>query len=107
MYKALEKFDKNYTIFRFKDRIRDPLPSGYRDILMNLKMSNGHIVEFRLHIKAIDDVTDIGHKLYTKRRTLEAIGKTRKLSDAEIETIIKLEQEELNLNKKAWNNIKK
>lgn len=50
LYFALEKFSKENRILKIKDRIQDPL-NGYRDILMNIKMKNGHIVEFRLHLK--------------------------------------------------------
>jgi uncharacterized protein YdcH (DUF465 family) len=62
-------------ILKIKDRIKEPLESGYRDILMNLKMSNGHIVEFRLHLKAIGEADAIGHSLYEQARSIEATVK--------------------------------
>lgn len=61
LYDALEKIIDSgvIEIIRFKDRIAKPLGSGYRDILMNAKMSNGHIVEFRLHLKRIDYAAEV------------------------------------------------
>lgn len=106
LYDALEKIiDSNVIeIIRFKDRIAKPLASGYRDILMNAKMSNGHIVEFRLHLKRMDYADKIqgGHKLYQQRRTLEAISESRNLTKSEIKKMIKLIEREKKIYEKAW-----
>lgn len=42
------------------------------------------IVEFRLHLKEMDDVAgSAGHKLYEQQRNLDAILTTRPLTKAE------------------------
>jgi len=105
LYKALENFHKEYKILKFKDRIQNPLSSGYRDILMNIEMKNGHVVEFRLHLKEIDDATIIGHKLYQQRRILEAISTTRDLTVDEMKTMFKLINAEKELYNNAWEKI--
>jgi hypothetical protein len=71
LYKALEKIDKKAEIVRIKDRFIKPAPGGYRDILINVKQSNGHVTELQLHSKQILDVKGgTGHKLYEKIREI-------------------------------------
>ncbi len=104
LYKGLEKFNKQFKILKIKDRIQEPL-NGYRDILMNIKMKNGHIAEFRLHLKEMDEVADgIGHKLYEEVRSIKAsaVNENRKLSIDEFNRIKKLEEESLKLYNDAW-----
>ncbi|WP_162846413.1 hypothetical protein [Flavobacterium dankookense] len=106
LYIALNKFNKEYKILKIKDRIQQPL-NGYRDILMNIEMKNGHIVEFRLHLKEMDEVAEgIGHKLYEERRNLEAIYTRRELTIQEQITINKLKKQEKILYDEVWNKIK-
>lgn len=107
LYFALEKFSKEYKILKIKDRIQQPL-NGYRDILMNIEMKNGHIVEFRLHLKDMDKVADgVGHKLYEEVRSIKAKAEieNRKLNITEFNKIKKLENASLKLYDKAWNKI--
>jgi hypothetical protein len=71
LYKALDKIDKKAEIVRIKDRFIKPAPGGYRDILINLKQSNGHVTELQLHSKQILDVKGgTGHKLYEQIRKI-------------------------------------
>ena len=104
LYIALNRFNKEYKILKIKDRIQKPL-NGYRDVLMNIEMKNGHIVEFRLHIKAMDEAADVGHKIYEQRRTLEAKSSQRKLTVREKELIETLTLKEKELYDSAWNKI--
>ena len=105
LYSALEKFNKKYKILKIKDRIQNPF-NGYRDILMNVQMENGHIVEFRLHLKEMDEVAEeIGHQLYEAQRSLEAISKTRNLTKEEKIKIFDLKKEQLELYQKTWKKI--
>lgn len=107
LYSALEKFSSEYKILKIKDRIQKPLTSGYRDILMNIEMKNGHIVEFRLHLKDIDKAAESGHKLYQERRSLEAISTHRELTVPEQIRVEKLISQEENIYEKAWQQILK
>lgn len=60
---------------RIKDRFKAPL-EGYRDVMMNVRMTNGHIVEVQLHLKAILDVKNgPGHPLYEEIRAIDARAK--------------------------------
>jgi hypothetical protein len=60
-----------------KDRFVKPADSGYRDILPNVRMSNGHIAELRLHLESIDKFVGIEHTSYHVRRSIETIAKAR------------------------------
>jgi hypothetical protein len=73
LYKALPSVEKALggKLIRVKDRIRNPVSSGYGDILMNVRMSNGHVAEFRLHLKAVDGAAKIEHPLYQVRRSIK------------------------------------
>ncbi|WP_299884217.1 hypothetical protein [uncultured Lacinutrix sp.] len=105
VYISLGKFNDEFNILKIKDRILKPI-NGYRDILMNIKMSNGHIVEFRLHLKAMDEVADgVGHKLYEKQRSLEALSKTRRLTKEEKIKISQLSKKQFELYETAWKEI--
>jgi len=101
----MEKFSGEYKILKIKDRIQQPL-NGYRDILMNIEMKNGHIVEFRLHLKEMDDVAGgAGHKLYEQQRSLDAILATRSLSKTEKDIYKDLVSKQNKLYERAWNSI--
>lgn len=107
LYRALQKFHKENKILKIKDRIQKPL-NGYRDILMNIEAKNGHIVEFRLHLKEMDEVADgIGHKLYEEVRSIKAkaIIENRKLTIDEFNNIKNLEEKSLKLYDEAWTKI--
>lgn len=105
VYKALEKFAKEFEILKFSDKIQKPF-NGYRDITLNIKRQNGHIIEFKLTLREMDDAAqNVGHKLYEQQRTLEAISKKRKLTISEKKRIKKLADKQFELYNEAWNNI--
>lgn len=55
-----------------KDRFNRPTMVGYRDIMMNVRYSNGHIGELQVHIKSMLKAKKIGHKLYEQVRDIES-----------------------------------
>lgn len=74
--KALAAIEASVEIVRKKDRFEKPLPSGYRDVLLNVKTSNGHVCELQLHLKQILEVKNgPGHALYEEIRAIEAVAK--------------------------------
>jgi ppGpp synthetase/RelA/SpoT-type nucleotidyltranferase len=78
LYLGLAHAEKVFgnKIVQIKDRFVEPASnSGYRDILLNVKMSNGHIAEFRLHLKEIDKFADMEHALYELTRSLSESAK--------------------------------
>ncbi|MFG1776060.1 toxin glutamine deamidase domain-containing protein [Micromonospora sp. NPDC049048] len=79
LYDALDELnrDPRVVIVGIKDRFLRPMRSGYRDILVNLRMSNGHVAELRLHLAAIDEVAKWEHPLYEVRRDIEALAEAQ------------------------------
>jgi ppGpp synthetase/RelA/SpoT-type nucleotidyltranferase len=80
IYKALKQVNEDYRgdIAQVKDRFISPEGSGYRDILINVRTTNGHIAEFRLHLSQIDAVAEIEHSLYEVKRGKDAVLKATK-----------------------------
>jgi len=76
IYRALRKLaaDPQVVILKIKDRFLTPQLSGYRDVLLNLRMSNGHVAELRLHLDSLDSVAEWEHALYEVRRDLDAMS---------------------------------
>lgn len=76
LYTALETIqrDPGMNIVYFEDRFAVPQESGYRDVLMLLRTTSGHIAEFRLHLKAVDEVASWEHALYEVKRDLKALA---------------------------------
>ncbi|MER7168404.1 toxin glutamine deamidase domain-containing protein [Micromonospora sp. NPDC000207] len=76
VYLALERVmaDPSIAIVRFEDRFLDPQKSGYCDLQFVLKMSNGHLGEFRIHLEQVDEVAAWEHSLYEVRRDIGALA---------------------------------
>jgi len=74
VYQALDDVRQlpGVKIVRFKDRLVDPQKGGYGDLLLNLRMGNGHIAELRLQLAPMERVSDYEHPLYEVRRDLQA-----------------------------------
>jgi len=62
-------------VVRDKDRYKDATGAGYRDICLNIKMSNGHVAELQLNLKAMVAAKQVAHKQYEELRRLEALVK--------------------------------
>ncbi|MGY0005103.1 toxin glutamine deamidase domain-containing protein [Micromonospora sp. I033] len=78
IYRALSRLaaDPEVVILHIKDRFLNPQQSGYRDVLLNLRMSNGHVAELRLQLASLDDVAEWEHALYEIRRDLEVMSES-------------------------------
>ena len=56
-----------------EDRMNNPLPGGYRDVVLKLKSADGHIAELQINLKAMIKVKEgQGHKLYEQHRSIVA-----------------------------------
>jgi hypothetical protein len=76
LYRAVIKLYETVEIIRVKDRFINPRPSGYRDLLFNIRLEDpetgkDHITEVQFQLAAIHNVRKEEHTLYRKRRTLE------------------------------------
>jgi hypothetical protein len=79
VYDALGELERNpdVVIVGIKDRFLKPMRSGYRDILLNLRLPSGHVAELRLHLASIDEVSEWEHPLYQVRRDLETLAQAQ------------------------------
>ncbi|WP_433666923.1 hypothetical protein ACQP06_25245 [Nocardia sp. CA-136227] len=62
-------------VVELKDRFAVPQGSGYGDVQMLVQLSSGHIAEFRMHLRSMDDVAEYEHALYEIRRVLDPLAK--------------------------------
>lgn len=61
---ADELFEREEAL-RIKDRINKPNDDGYRDLLLNVRMKNGAIMELQLNTNQVQEAKDIlGHIIY-------------------------------------------
>ena len=68
---ALEAIQANFELDRTKDRFANPMGTGYRDLLVNVKLPGGIVGEIQVHIpEMIAAKGDIGHALYDIERKL-------------------------------------
>jgi Region found in RelA / SpoT proteins len=74
VYRALDAARRlpGVKIVRFKDRLTGPQESGYGDLLLNLRMRNGHVAELRLQLASAERVSSYEHALYETTRDLRA-----------------------------------
>ncbi|MFN3201564.1 MAG: RelA/SpoT domain-containing protein [Bradymonadia bacterium] len=93
VYRGLEQIQGQFEITKLKDRFSNPTDQGYRDILLNVRMSNGHVVEIQLHMRQIIEVKGgVGHKIYEEIRTIQAraVAERRALTPDELARIEQL-----------------
>ncbi|MBE1533364.1 ADP-ribosyltransferase [Actinomadura algeriensis] len=79
LYRALADIQEiarshGIEVTSIKDRMQNPVPSGYRDVQLTIRTPNGHIGELRFHLTSIDDVAAYEHSLYELRRDLPVVA---------------------------------
>lgn len=101
---ALDILQHDMNVIRIKNRFQNPV-NGYRDVLLNIQMPNGHIVEMQLHLRSILDVKyKFGDQLYQEIRTIEAdaIQEQRDLTSDETKRIEQLRSQAEKLYNEAF-----
>lgn len=80
--KLLQHFDKQPYVARVKNNFAKPSDVGYSDINMNIKLSNGAIVELQLNTTANMVAKErYGHALYEVYRAIQSNPKYKQLAD--------------------------
>ena len=58
-------------VVRAKDRFNAPLDSGYRDMLLNVRLEGSdHVGELQLHLRTIIDIKEAAHRTYALMRAV-------------------------------------
>jgi hypothetical protein len=103
---AYKDIEKTFSIVRVKNRFKNPV-NGYRDMLMNVKLSNGHIAEIQIHLEDIINIKEgEGHKLYASVRPLETSINNKTATPAEQAKWDQANAEMKRLYDKAWEKAK-
>lgn len=103
--KLVETLKKNETLARPpKDRIAEPLPNGYRDILANVVLPNGVIAEIQFHTKPMLLAREVEHGNYEQaRRQLARSKKNGKaISEEDQQKLDQLLRESKEIYAEAW-----
>lgn len=66
-------------IVREKNRLLKPTAAGYRDIMLNVRLSNGHIAELQFNLTGMLVAKAKGHKQYEEARKMEGEHKQSNL----------------------------
>jgi hypothetical protein len=92
---CVAKIQSVAKVLKTNDRFARPL-SGYRDVQLQIQMSNGHVAELQIHLDALIKVKDgPGHAFYEQIRDIRdaALDQGRKLTAAEQKKVLELEAE--------------
>lgn len=83
LYAALSLFDEkssdwDYEIVRFQDRVKDPTPNGYRDMLLHLRLKSGFIVAVQIQLLRMLDAKTRAHPLYVKTQRIRTQARSQR-----------------------------
>lgn len=67
---AIEAIRESFDVVRVKDRFANPLSTGYRDVLINVRLPDGMWAELQVHIPEMLAAKELGHLLYEVERAL-------------------------------------
>lgn len=70
LYETLESLEAD--IVRKKDRFKNPMSNGYRDLLINLRLPSGMIAEIQFHLKTILAARERERLAYDVMRAVKA-----------------------------------
>ena len=90
LYRGLQQLAESHgdRLVGFKDRFIKAGDSGYRDILLNVRLPNGHIGELRLRLLSVETYADMEHALYEVIRDIQALvveqGRSRSTAEDSI-----------------------
>jgi len=81
----LQENKEAFGIEKYDDRFAEPGNTGFRDINMNMRLPNGHVIEFRVEHRAILDVAKVTHDLYEQIQEIDrtTIRESRDLTEEE------------------------
>jgi hypothetical protein len=90
-----------------KDRFSNPVPGGYRDMLLNVTMSNGHVCELQVNVKAMLAAKEVGHNFYEEERSIAGRISAQKRAPNEAESLLlkQLREKQEGVYAKAWEQI--
>jgi len=82
--KVIKEIKEAFDVVRVKNRIGNPTSDGYRDILVNVRTSNGTLAEVQFIPERIAKVKDKLHPLYEKKRDVLTSERVKTLLEKEM-----------------------
>lgn len=83
---------------RPRNRFRKPTQGGYRDVVLNARLPNGHVMELQLHLKSVLKAKDEAHPIYSRIKGLDdKIAEYRKSKRSGKKPKVELSQDEMKL----------
>lgn len=80
---AIAAVKAGFDVVRIKDRFTSPMNTGYRDVLINVKMPNGILAEIQINIpEMLSAKENHGHKLFEVSRVQKDGSDLKKAVDA-------------------------
>ena len=70
VYAALDRIQQDFEVVRVSDRIANPLPTGYTDILVNVRTPGGVVAEIQISTPEMMAAKKVSHRVYEVQRTL-------------------------------------
>ena len=87
-----------------KIRMTRPTSAGYHDVMVNVTLSTGHVVEVQINTKKMLLAKAEAHAHYEEQRTIEgrAVKESRSMTKDEIATVTTLIKVQKKIYAKAW-----
>lgn len=79
--KAIAAVRDKFQVVRVKNRFETPMVSGYRDVLINVRLPSGLEAEIQVNVPSMMKAKDVGHKLYSLTRSLADQTAVQELDD--------------------------
>lgn len=67
--RVLDHIKNEYTVTRVKDRFANPMATGYRDMLINVRLPSGIDGEIQVHVPEMIAAKELGHSVYNIERS--------------------------------------
>ncbi|UQN10234.1 hypothetical protein [Deinococcus sp. QL22] len=71
-YAAAGEVMHQFDVVSFRDRCITPVPSGYRDLQLSVRLADGHLAELKIMHQVISDLDQYEHRIFEIQRRIEA-----------------------------------
>ncbi len=102
IYEIAQQVPKHFNVCGFKDRFETSQTFGYRDLQFQIEIDEGHIAEFKIVHRSMDELDTVEHGIYEIVRMLSA---KQNLNESEIRVYESLGKITAELYADTWTSI--
>ena len=102
MDRAAEMVRENFHVLREINRVDNPGPDGYRDILFKVRTASGHVAEVQVQVPQMMGAKLAAHALYEQRESIFRASNGNRLSTADFARVQSLNAEMRVYYTRAW-----